>query len=92
MGPQEVIDIMREGIYVLIIIGAPTMLAALAVGLIISLFQALTQIQEQTLTFVPKIIATLLMLMASTPFILSTLTEYTNRLNERIVNIEAREE
>ncbi len=87
MSPQEVIDIIREGIYVLIIIAAPPLLVALIVGLVISLLQALTQIQEQTLSFVPKIIAMLLTLVVSLPFMISTLTEFSHRLNEKIVTI-----
>ncbi len=89
MDSQAVLDIIRDGIYVLLIIGAPPMAAALAVGLIVSLFQALTQIQEQTLTFVPKIVATLLTLVLFLPFMLNTLTEFTNRLTERIVHVES---
>lgn len=82
------IQICREAIYVLIITSAPLMLVALFVGLIIALFQALTQIQEATLTFVPKILAMLLMLMLTFPFILNTLTEFTNQLQDKIIHIE----
>ena len=55
-GP-EVIDVARDAIYTLIIVSAPVMLVGLIVGVVVSLFQALTQIQEQTLAFVPKILA-----------------------------------
>ena len=88
MEAPEVIEICREAIYVLIIVSAPLMLVALFVGLIIALFQALTQIQEATLTFVPKILAMLLMLVVMLPFIMNTLTEFTNRLQDKIVHIE----
>ena len=88
MESAEIIDIIRDGIYVLIIIASPAMLASLLVGLIISLFQALTQIQEQTLTFVPKILTTLLVLGLTMPWMLAHLTDYSHRLTERIVNIE----
>lgn len=88
MEAAEIIEICRDAIYVLIITAAPLMLVALFVGLIISLIQALTQIQEATLTFVPKILAMLLMLMLTLPFMLHTLTEFTNRLQDKIVHIE----
>jgi flagellar biosynthetic protein FliQ len=88
MEAAEVIEICRDAIYVLILISAPLMLVALFVGLLIALFQALTQIQEATLTFVPKILAMLLMLIITLPFIMDTLTELTNRLQEKIVQIE----
>lgn len=88
MEAAEVIEICRDAIYVLILISAPLMLVALFVGLLIALFQALTQIQEATLTFVPKILAMLLMLIITLPFIMDTLTELTTRLQEKIVQIE----
>ena len=88
MEPAEIIDIIREGIYVLILIAAPVMLTALIVGLIISLFQALTQIQEQTLSFVPKVVTMMLVLGLTLPFMLRELTDYTHKLNEKIVHIE----
>lgn len=68
MGPAEAIDFARESIYVLLQISAPAMLAALAVGVVIGLLQALTQIQEMTLVFVPKIIAIFLVLLITLPF------------------------
>lgn len=87
MTPQEVIDIIRDGVYLLLIIGAPPLLVALLVGLIISLIQALTQIQEMTLTFVPKVIAMLLTLVAALPFMLDRLTAYSNQLNDKIIAV-----
>lgn len=88
MNALEVIDIARDGIWVFIKMSAPLMLIALTVGLIISLFQALTQIQEMTLTFVPKILAMFLSLIFLLPFMITTLTDFTHRLHDRIVNIE----
>lgn len=88
MEPSEIIQIGREAVYVLILVSAPVMATALVVGLIISLLQALTQVQEATLTFVPKTLAMALMLMLALPFMLQQLTNLTNRLQERIVNIE----
>ena len=88
MEAPEVIEIIREGIYVLIIISAPSMLVALIVGLAIALLQALTQVQEATLTFVPKILAMLITLVVALPFMIQTLTDFANKLSERIVHIE----
>lgn len=88
MEAAEVLEVIRDAIYVLILVSAPIMITALVVGLIIALIQALTQIQEATLTFVPKILAMLLVLMLTMPFIIEELTGLNNRLFERIVNIE----
>lgn len=68
MTPTETIDLAREAIWVLLEIVAPAMLTALAVGLTIGLLQALTQIQEMTLVFVPKIIAIFVVLLIALPF------------------------
>ncbi len=68
MTPADSIDFARQAIYVLLEITAPAMLTALVVGLAIGLLQALTQIQEMTLVFVPKIIAIFLMLLITLPF------------------------
>ena len=88
MEAAEVIEVIRDGVYVLILISAPLMLVALVVGLIIALLQALTQIQEATLTFVPKVLAMLLMLVITLPFMIDTLTNYSNKLFDKIGHIE----
>ncbi len=88
MEASEVIDLIRQGIYVLILISAPLMLVALVVGLAIAIVQALTQIQESTLTFVPKVLAMLITLAITLPFMLQTLVDYTNKLQDKIVHIE----
>lgn len=88
MEAAEIIDICREGIYVLVIISAPIMIVALFVGLAIALFQALTQIQEATLTFVPKMLAMLATLAIALPFMFQTLTDYAHKLQDKIVHIE----
>ncbi len=87
METPEVLEIAREAIMVALQIGAPVMIVALVVGLVISLFQALTQIQEMTLTFVPKILVIFLSLLVFLPFMLSTLTSFTERLAERIATL-----
>ena len=87
MTSVDVLEIAREAIYVMLKIGAPVMLMALAVGLIVSLFQALTQIQEMTLAFVPKILVIFVSVLLLLPSMLATLSTFTNRLAERIITL-----
>jgi flagellar biosynthetic protein FliQ len=87
MGPNEVIEIAREAIFVLLKIGVPIMMIALIVGLAVSLFQALTQIQEMTLAFVPKIIVIFLSVLMFLPFMLATLTNFTHTVADKIVSL-----
>ncbi len=82
-GP-EVLDVAREGVWTLIKVSSPLMLVGLGVGLVVALFQALTQIQEMTLVFVPKIIAMFLALIVALPFMGEALGAYMVRLAERI--------
>lgn len=84
-GP-EVLDVAREAIITLVVVSAPVMLVGLVVGVAISLLQALTQIQEMTITFVPKMLVILLSLMVFLPFMLATLTSFTESLMSRIVS------
>ena len=77
-----------DALSVMLIISAPAMIVALVVGLIVSLFQALTQIQEATLTFVPKLLAVFLTLSLSMGFMVANLTDLNNRLHDRIVHIK----
>jgi len=81
----EAIEIGRETIWIMLKIGAPVMLLALVVGLAIALFQALTSIQEMTLTFVPKIIVIFLGVMLMLPFMLSSLTTFSPGLCDRMI-------
>ncbi len=87
MGPLEVIEIARDGLIVLLKIGAPVMLIALIVGLAISLIQALTQIQEMTLAFVPKILVIFVSVMTLLPFMLRTLIVFTESLFARMTSL-----
>ncbi|HEY4141652.1 MAG TPA: flagellar biosynthesis protein FliQ [Pseudolabrys sp.] len=84
-GP-EVLDVAREAIYTLIVVSAPVMLVGLAVGVAISLLQALTQIQEMTLAFVPKIIAIFVSLLIALPFMADKLNAEMLRIAARIVS------
>jgi len=80
MGPDFVIRLAGEAVYTVLKASAPMLLIALAVGLIVSIFQATTQIQEQTLAFVPKILAVLLALLLFGSWILTTLVDFTFNL------------
>ncbi len=87
MTDLEVIAVFREGIWMTLLIAAPVMLIGLGVGLVVSLFQALTQIQEMTLAFVPKILAIFISLAFLIPWMLAQLSEFTLRLSDRIVSL-----
>jgi len=83
-GP-EVLDVARDAIYTLIVVSAPVMLVGLIVGVGISLLQALTQIQEMTLAFVPKILAIFASLLIALPFMAEKLHAEMLRIASRIV-------
>ena len=87
MNEAEILDIAREAIFVILKLGAPAMTLALIVGVIISVFQALTQIQEQTLTFMPKIIVIFLSMLVLLPFMFETLNAFTHDMVDRIIAI-----
>lgn len=76
----DIITIAKEAIYTIIISGAPLLLISLVVGLVISIFQTVTSIQEQTLTFVPKILAVFIGIMLIGPWMLDILSNYMVRL------------
>jgi len=87
MESADVLEIARDSIIVVLKLGAPIMLASLVVGLVISLFQALTQIQEMTIAFVPKILVIFAVFLLSMPFMLSTLITFTQQLAGRIAGL-----
>jgi len=80
MNPQGVITIGQQGMEVLLVIGAPLLLAALVTGLIVSIFQAATQINESTLSFLPKLLAILATLVVAGPWMIQLLVDYMQRL------------
>lgn len=82
MDITTVTQIMSEGIYVTIITAAPLLLISLIVGLVISVFQTVTSIQEQTLTFVPKVIAIFTGIMVIGPWMMNNIVTFTQRLWE----------
>lgn len=89
MDAVQALEIGRETLLTMLKIGSPIMLIALIVGLSISLIQALTQIQEITLTFVPKILVIVVSMIFLLPFMLSALIAYTQSLADRIVGLGA---
>jgi flagellar biosynthetic protein FliQ len=87
MDQVAVIEIGRDGLWQILIISAPILIVGMVVGILISLFQALTTIQEMTLTFVPKIIAVFVATVIFLPFMMTTLIEFSHRLFDRIATI-----
>ena len=85
MNGAQVLDIARDGIWVMIIVAAPMMIVGLVVGVVIALFQALTQIQEMTLVFVPKIIAIFVAILVALPFMGAAMAGYMTRIADLIV-------
>lgn len=77
MTPDHVIDIGREALSTTVLLAAPMLAAALMTGLLVGLFQAATQINEQTLSFIPKLLAMVIALIATGPWLLSTVVDYT---------------
>ena len=92
METLEAMQIGRDALWVLLKVSAPVMFISLGVGLIIALFQALTQIQEMTLTFVPKIIAIFLTLMVAMPWMFEVIEEFNQELMEKIVRVDGTDE
>ncbi|HEY7459401.1 MAG TPA: flagellar biosynthesis protein FliQ [Xanthobacteraceae bacterium] len=84
MTGAEVLDLARDGIFTMILVSSPLLLVALIVGVAISLLQALTQIQEMTLVFVPKILAVFIALLLALPFMGDVLQAYMARIADRI--------
>ena len=80
LSSDTVLDIARRAIWVMLEVGAPALLAALITGVAISLLQALTQIQEMTLSFVPKLVVVFLAMLLSAPFAISALATFTQEL------------
>jgi flagellar biosynthetic protein FliQ len=85
MSGAEVLDVARDAIVTLVLVCSPLMLVGLAVGVVISLFQALTQIQEMTLIFVPKILAIFATMLIALPFMANALQDHMTRVVARIM-------
>jgi flagellar biosynthetic protein FliQ len=85
MSPDSVIEIGRNALTMTVMLSAPLLLAALLTGLVVGLFQAATQINEQTLSFIPKLLAMVIVLMVTGPWILGTMLDYTTQLITEVV-------
>ncbi|MCA3219656.1 MAG: flagellar biosynthesis protein FliQ [Burkholderiales bacterium] len=84
MNPQAVITLGQQALYVMLMIAAPMLLAALVVGLAVSILQAATQINEMTLSFIPKLVAMLAALVIAGPWMVTFFVDYMRRLFESI--------
>jgi flagellar biosynthesis protein FliQ len=84
MDSQQVFTIGQQGLTLLLMVSAPVLLTVLVVGLVVSIFQAATQISEATLSFVPKIVAAVAVLAFAGPWMMTTLVEYLQRMLQSI--------
>ena len=84
MDAQQVFTIGQQGLYMLLLVSAPILLSILAIGLVVSIFQAATQIHEATLSFVPKVVGAVVVLAIAGPWMLTTLVEYLQRTLQAI--------
>lgn len=80
MHAQDAVDLARDALIMALMIGAPVLIVGMVVGLIIGLFQALTQIQDQTIAFVPKIIAMMVALAVALPWLIQQMVTYSDEL------------
>ncbi len=80
MTPDKVIDLSQQALYLIAMIAAPMLLSALAIGLLVGMFQAATSINEQTLSFIPKLMVLLLSILVAGPWMLNLLLSFTRRL------------
>ncbi len=87
MDAQQVFTFGQQGLYMLMLVAAPILIVVLLVGVVISVIQAATQINESTLSFVPKVVAAVLTLAAAGPWMMTTLVEYIQRTLMTIPNV-----
>ena len=80
MGPETVLTVGRDALWLAVLLAGPLLLAALAVGLLIGVFQAATQIQEMTLSFIPKLLALVVALFVAGPWMISVVVSFSERL------------
>ena len=88
VSPEFVIDIGRKAVQTVLLVAAPMLLSGLIIGLLVSIFQAATQINEQTMTFVPKIVAVLVALLLFGPWIMNILLPFTTGILEGIATVK----
>jgi flagellar biosynthetic protein FliQ len=87
MDAQQVFTFGQQGLYMLLLVAAPILITVLLVGVLVSVFQAATQINEATLSFVPKIVAAVLVMAITGPWMMTTLVEYIQRTLETIPQV-----
>ena len=87
MTPESIMDMGQQAIYVMLLVAAPLLLSALVIGLIVSIFQAATQINEQTLSFIPKLIGVFVVLIILGPWMLTLMTDYMRAVFNNIPNL-----
>lgn len=87
MTPELVVEIGRRAVQTALMVAAPMLLAGLLIGLLISIFQAATQINEQTLTFIPKIVAVMLALVIFAPWIIQMMTTFAADLLQQMAQV-----
>ena len=87
MDAQQVFTFGQQGLYMMMLVAAPILIVVLLVGVVVSVFQAATQINEATLSFVPKVIAAVLTLAVAGPWMMTTLVEYIQRTLMTIPNV-----
>ena len=80
MDQNQIIDLLRHGIWVALTLGGPMLIASMAVGILIAIFQAATQIHEQTLTFVPKLLLVIAFMLIGGNWMLTTMQEFTRMI------------
>jgi flagellar biosynthetic protein FliQ len=87
ISPEFVIDVGRRAVEMILLLSSPMLVCAVLVGLLVSIFQATTQINEQTMTFVPKIVAVLVALLVCAPWIIRNLVEFTREMISSIATL-----
>ena len=85
MDQNQIIDILREGIWVALKIGGPMLIASMAVGVLVAIFQAATQIHEQTLSFIPKLLLIIAFLLLAGSWMLSTVQDFTRMIFTQMI-------
>jgi flagellar biosynthetic protein FliQ len=87
MTPEYVTGIGRQAVETILLLSAPMLLAGLVVGLLVSIFQAATQINEQTMTFIPKIVAVFVTLLVSAPWMIKVMVSFTTQILQNIATV-----
>jgi flagellar biosynthetic protein FliQ len=87
MTPEFVVDMGRQAVETVLMLSAPMLLAGLGVGLLVSIFQAATQINEQTMTFIPKIVAILVTLLIFAPWMMKIMLAFTSGIFQQIATV-----